>query len=178
MDAKEFNELLNLQNYDKAARREFSEYCLKRIKSRIRFKNGPKDLESISHSVLLKFLKNLPKHYVFAPVKYLNKCVDNYLSTYKKENSSVELIEDIPYEQRFPDLEESETLRNLCRYLDKLNAYIFYAHAVEKAKEYEIAEILGLDLSYEAIRQRISRSKKLLKEILTDYVTKNHLIKS
>lgn len=169
MDAKRINELIKLYKCNKNAADELQLHCLKIIKKRLLFRNGLKDLESLSHSILEHFISNLPDYIVF-PTAYLNKCTDNYLSTRKKKNNRETALScDISYEQRFEALEKLEVFRELEKHLNKEDAILIYGHCVENVPEKQLAE--ELKMSYPAVRQRISRGKKKLKIIFSQNVT-------
>lgn len=171
MDAKEFNELIKLHKTDVNAANELHLYCLSIFKKRLLYRNGQNDLESLAHSILERFITNLPNGYVVSPVSYLNKCTDYYLSNLKrKESHEVALAQDFSYEQSFDALETLETFRLLEEYLGKEDAYLVYGHCVEKVEEKQLAIETGI--TYTAARQRISRALKKLKKILKGNVTK------
>ena len=171
MNAREFNELKLKRKYDQAASAQFYDYCLMIIKRRLLYRNGLKDLGTTAHSIMVKFVKYLPDHYISAPVTYINKSVDNYLSTNKSKNSrEEELTYEVSYEQRFDALEASEVYRNLEKYLSEEDAYLIYAHIIEGIPEKELAN--SLKMSYPLVRQRISRGLKKLKKFYEEDVTK------
>lgn len=174
MTLQEFNELLQLQMYDMVARKKLYFFCLQLINHRLSYRGVFDDAESYAHSILCKLIKNLPSK-VSSIYGYICRCVDYYLSTKKKKTGrTVQLIENCAYEQYFERLENYDLFQTLVKCLDdKLNAKIIYMHFVEGAKEYEIAQALGSKLSYDAIRQRICRSKKILKEKFEYFVTKS-----
>lgn len=170
MDAKEFNELKNLYKCNKNATDRLQLHCLQVIKKRLLFRNGLKDLENLAHSILEKFISNLPDHYIVAPISYLNRCTDNYLSTLKSKNErETALTSDISYEQRFEALEKFEFFCELEEHLGKLDAILIYSHCVEKIPELQLAK--ELKMPYTAVRQRICRAKKKLKTIFSQNVT-------
>lgn len=170
MDAKEFNKLINLYKSNKNDANELLLYCLKIIKMRLLFRNGLNDLESFAHSVLEKFISNLPDHYITFPTAYLNKCTDNYLFTLKsKKVRETALTCDISYEQRYEALEKLEIFRELEKHLNKLDAALIYGHCIEEVPQKQLAK--EFKMSYSAVRQRISRAKKKLKIVLSKNVT-------
>lgn len=178
MDEQKFNELLKLQKYDSKAKYDFCCFCLGVIKHRLIFRGETKDLESLSHSVLEYFLSHIPKGPIKSPWEYLNKSVDNYLSTRKrKSKKTVTYHNDFSYnneavyEQRFDQLEKIEILNTLVQHLGEENARIFYMVKIDGAKEKDVAKLF--DLSYETLRQRISRSKEKLEKIFSEFVTKD-----
>ena len=172
MDAQEFNKLLIQRKYDETASGKFYDYCLMIIKRRLLFRNGLKDLETIAHSIMEKFVTYVPDYYIAAPVTYINKSVDNYLSTHKNQNSrEEELTCEVSYEQRFEELEALELFCELEKHLSELDAYLIYAHIVEKVPEKELAK--ELKLSYPLVRKRISRGLKKMKKFYEEDVTKN-----
>lgn len=165
MDAKEFNDLLKVYEYDPGAANKLFAFCLSVIQKRLRYCNGSDDLESLSHSILAKFIKNIPD-YVLFPEAYLCKCTNNYLSSLKKkEHKDLPLIKDICYEQRFNELEKFDIFNELEKHLDNLDAVLIYGHYVEDIPEKQLAEENGLKPS--TARQRICRAKKKLKKILS-----------
>lgn len=169
MSVAEFNNLLKLYRNDTDAANRLNLYCLKVIKKRLLFRNGLKDLESIAHSILLKFITKLPD-YVLFPVAYLNKCTDNHLSTLKsKREREIALTSDISYEQSFEELDKFDIISELEQYLDKLDVDLIYGYCVEDIPEKVLA--VKYNISYEAARQRISRSKKKLRTIFGKDVT-------
>lgn len=164
MDAQEFNTLLKLYKQDKDAAYKLYTYCLAVIKARLLFRNESANVTGLSHSILEKIIITNPI-YISCPAAYLNKCVDNFLSNRKKRKKrEVALVQDMGYEPYFEQLEKFDVYNRLVEYVGELNAKIFYMYAVENAKEYEIAERLGVDMSYDAIRKRISRLKKELQK--------------
>lgn len=170
MNAKEFNELIKLYGRNKNAAVDLHLHCLKIIKKRLLFRNGINDLESLAHSILEKFISNLPDYYIFSPTAFLNKCTDNYLSTLKtKKERETALTCDISYEQRFEALEEFEIFHKLEKHLGKLDAILIFCHCIEKIPEKQLAK--DLNMTYTAVRQRVSRSKKKLKLIFGRHVT-------
>lgn len=179
MDEQKFNELIKLQKYDSEAKYDFCCFCLAVIKRRLSFRGEMKDIESLSHSILEYFLSHLPKGHIKFPWEYLNKSVDHYLSTRKRKakrtviyHNDLSYIKEAVYEQRFDQLEKIEIFNSLVKYLGEENARIFYMVKIDGAKEKDVAKLF--DLSYETIRQRISRSKEKLEKIFSEYVTKHN----
>ena len=178
MDEQKFNELIKLQKYDSEAKYDLCCFCLGVIKHRLGFRGETKDMESLSHSILEYFLSHLPKGSIKSPWRYLNKSVDNYLSTRKKKakrtlnyDKVISYNKETVYEQRFEQLEKIEIFNTLVKHLGEENARIFYMVKIEGAKEYDIAKLFNL--SYDTLRQRVYRSKEKLEKIFSEYVTKS-----
>lgn len=166
MDTNSFNNLLNRYYHDKAARRELCQYCLKIINRKLQndYPRFP-DLEDIARDILYYFLKHIPLM-VFAPFKYLNRCVVNYMaSNYKCLEETLPLKEELSYEQVFTKLDETELMNFLEEHLNKRAATIIYKHCVDGVKEKDLAE--EMNLSYPNVRAIVSRGTKKLKEILS-----------
>ncbi len=173
MEIEEFNKLLKEYHTDKNSATELCRYCLANIKRRVfSLYRNIYDAEDLARDILANFIRFLPKHYVFAPMKYLNKVTDNYI---KKHYSNYEEILPISvnfsYEQNFEKLEKSEVMILLKKYLCKSAAEAVYLKVIEAMPETKIAK--RLNLSYGYVRVLLCQSMKTLKEELGGVTNKN-----
>lgn len=165
MDNKTYNDLLKRYDNDEEARVKLCKYWLSNIKRRLISKYGKLiDVDEVSHDILLYFMEHRAQNKVFAPLKFTNKCIDNYIAShidifYK----TVTLDNEVCYEQDFKNLDETDLMQTLKAQLKSEDvALIIYRHYVDDVKEKDIAT--EKDINYTNVRAIICRARKKLKE--------------
>ena len=161
MTVIEFNKCLKSNNPDERSR--VCNHIIYYLRMRLKYRVDYEEREHIAFEILENVLLYSAEHFITAPCSFLNKCVENYLATYFKNNEKiVQLNEDCVYEVRYPELEYDACMNLLMQYLSRLDAVLIYMYVIQKYKHKEIAEYTGL--SYANVRHRYIRNMKKLKE--------------
>lgn len=144
-------------------------YCVDIIRERLRFRFGKKFFDTNApHDIFTKmFIEKTPKNFIVSPKAYLCKAADHYALSLlrKKDNCTVELLEEYSYTQDYSsDLEfESKEMEDAWNSLDEITQFIIFWNYFHDYPLFELAEILGK--SYDCVRTKKSRGMKILKEV-------------
>lgn len=167
MDAKEFNELVRDCTTNKYAMERFCLYCIGNLKAYLILNfNIVQDAEDFAHDIFLGILQNLPRKYIFAPLKWLHKIADNFVFTYRKKNkTTLELLDNLAYDPHIEERFENDDVNEALKLLDEKSRKIVILHLKYGYPLKEIARMFHA--SYPGIRTRSSRAIKFLQKTVT-----------
>lgn len=145
-----------------------SKYCIDAIKLHLSLKfRNRQEIEDWAHDVFTyKIYSNLPNYLITNPIAWLNKVADNYVFTIlKKEHRTVEYVENVYSNERFVDIVNGIMLEEAFKDVDEQTTQILVLKHIYGYRFREIAKLLKIN--EDAARQRASRTRRKLKDIVT-----------